>query len=338
MLPLGSTEAVLEQWCTDYEGGCILLHQVLPKIECEANTQNYGRYAIGPMARGYGVTIGIALRRVLLSSLSGAAITSVRVTGVPHEFRAIPGAQEDMTVLLLNLKQVRLVSHSEDMVRMRVSAKGKSIVTAGDIECPADIEIVNPEFQLLTLDTLDSDLEIEMLAEKGMGYSPAEDRKSLPIGQIPVDAVFSPIVRVSHTVEQARIEQITNYDLLKMEVWTDGTIRPGRALVQATELLVQHLMPLAEFAEAAADVLVDMEQPGIPSELYDVPIEDLELPMRAYNCLKRAGIAGARDVLERMEKGADEMLAIRNFGQKSLSELVAKLQEKGFLAQDFEFV
>ena len=194
-----------------------MLHQVLPKIECEASTQNYGSYAIGPMAQGYGVTLGIALRRVLLSSLPGAAITSVRVTGVPHEFTSIPGAKEDMTMLLLNLKQVCLTSYSEDPVRMRVSAKGKSVVTAGDIECPSDVEIVNPELQLLTLDTLDSELELELVAERGMGYSPSEDRnKSLPIGQIPVDAIYSPVVRVNHSVEAARIEQITDYDLLKL--------------------------------------------------------------------------------------------------------------------------
>ncbi len=142
---------------------------VLPKIECEASTQNYGRFAIGPMSRGYGLTVGLALRRVLLSSLNGAAITAVRVSGVPHEFTVIPGAKEDMTMLLLNLKQVRLISHSDEQVRMRVSARGKSVVTAGDIEAPADVDIINPELQLLTLDTLDSELEIELTVEKGMG-------------------------------------------------------------------------------------------------------------------------------------------------------------------------
>ena len=205
------------------------MHQVLPKIECEAITQNYGRYAIGPMAHGYGVTIGIALRRVLLSSLSGAAITSVRVTGVPHEFTVIPGAKEDMMMLLLNLQRVRVLSYSEEPVHMRVSAKGKSVITAGDIEAPSDVEILNPELQLLTLDTLDSELEMELFVERGVGYSPSEDRKSLPIGQIPIDAIYSPIVKVANSVELARIEQITNYDLLKIELWTDGTVRPGDA-------------------------------------------------------------------------------------------------------------
>lgn len=315
-----------------------MLQQVLPKVACEASTQSYGRYVIGPMARGFGVTLGTGLRRVLLSSLPGAAITSVRVSGVPHEFTVIPGAKEDMTLLLLNLKQVRLISHSDEPARMRVSARGKSVVTAGDIECPSDIEIVNPELQILTLDTLESDLEIELIAERGVGYSPAEDRRNLPIGQIPVDAIFSPVIKVSNRVEETRIEQITNYDLLRLEIWTDGTLLPGEALVRAAKILVQHLQPLAEFA-GGEELLEAMEGQGssIPSEYYDIPIEDLDLTMRAFNCLKRAGITSVGDVLERVEKGQDEMLAIRNFGQKSLTELVEKLQDKGYLPGDFAF-
>ena len=315
------------------------MHQVLPKIESEATTQNYGRYAIGPMARGYGLTIGIALRRVLLSSLSGAAITSVRVTGVPHEFTTIPGAKEDMIMLLLNLKRVRMVVHSDEPVRMRVSAKGKSVVTAGDIEAPAEVEILNPELQLLTLDTLDSELEMELFAEKGQGYSPSEERKSLPIGQIPVDAIFSPIVKVSNNVEQARIEQITDYDLLKMDIWTDGTIRPGDALREAAEILMQHLSPIAAFSPLeAGELVVKAEAPRLIAEFAEVPIEDLDLAMRAYNCLKRAQIANVGDVIDRLGKGAGEMLAIRNFGQKSLAELISKMQEKGYLPQDYELI
>lgn len=288
------------------------------------------------MARGYGLTLGVSLRRVLLSSLPGAAITSVRVSGIPHEFMAIPGAKEDMTLLLLNLKRVRLISHSDEPVRLRVSARGKSVVTAGDIECPADVEIVNPEFRLLTLDTLDSDLEMEMIVERGVGYSPAEERRNLPIGQIPVDAIFSPVVKVSNRVEPARIEQITNYDLLKMEIWTDGTLSPTEALTQAAEILIQHLRPVAEFAAAGKAAAGRAEKTTIAPEYYDVPIEELDLSMRAFNCLKRAGISTVGEVLERMERGVEEMLAIRNFGQKSLAELVESLQTKGYLPPDFE--
>ena len=313
-----------------------MLHQVLPKIECEASTLSYGRYSVGPMERGYGVTVGIALRRVLLSSLPGTAITSVRVAGVPHEFMTIPGAKEDMLMLTLHLKKVRLVSHTEGPVHMRVSAKAKSVITAGDIECPADVEIINPELQLLTLDTLDSDLELELDAETGVGYSPAEDRKAvLPIGQIPVDAIFGPIVKVNNTIESARIEQITDYDLLKMEIWTDGTIRPGEALSRAARILIEHLSPLAEFTGVGA--LEGMAvRSSVSADHYEVAIEDLELPMRAYNCLKRAGISNVGQILERLARGGGEMLAIRNFGQKSLVELVDKLRGKGYLPSDYE--
>jgi len=287
------------------------------------------------MVRGYGVTVGIALRRVLLSSLPGAAITSARLTGVPHEFAEIPGAKEDMIMLVLNLKKVRLVVHSEEPVRLRVAAKGKSVITAGDIECPADVEIINPELQLLTLDTLDSELELELIAERGLGYSPAEDRKSLPIGQIPVDAIFSPIVKVNTTVEAARIEQITDYDRLKLEIWTDGTMRPEQALSDAAAILLKHFAPVAEFGAAKAQE-ERAEVPGVSGLYYDVPIEELELTMRAYNCLKRAGITKVGEILERLERGTDEILAIRNFGQKSLIELVDKLREKSYLPADYQ--
>jgi DNA-directed RNA polymerase subunit alpha len=313
-----------------------LLHQVEPKIECEAKTLSYGRYAIGPMMRGYGVTVGIALRRVLLSSLPGAAITSVRVTGVPHEFTVIPGAKEDMLMLTLNLKKVRLVSHSEEAVRMRVAARGKSVITAGDIEAPSDVEIINPELQLLTLDTLDSELELELVVERGVGYSPADERAKLPIGQIPVDAIFGPIIKVNHTIESARIEQITDYDLIKLEIWTDGTMRPGEALVQAANILLQHLTPISQFSSVGGEDEAAGEKLGGSGELYDVPIEDLELAMRAYNCLKRAGISNVGEIRERLEREPAEMLAIRNFGQKSLQELVDKMIAKGFMPADYE--
>ena len=313
-----------------------MLHQVLPKIEPKAKTQAYGRYAIGPMARGYGVTIGVALRRTLLSSLAGAAITSVRVTGVPHEFTAIPGAKEDMLMLTLNLKKVLLISHSDEPVRMRVSAQGKSLVTAGDIECPSEVEIVNPELQLLTLDTLDSEMELEMTAERGMGYSPANEREALPIGQIPVDAIYSPIVKVNTTVEAARIEQITDYDLLKLEIWTDGTLRPDYALAQAAQILMKHLGPLADFTGGEVIEEAEEEGPGVESYMYEVPIEDLDLAVRPYNCLKRAGITTVGEIQERLTRGTSEMLAIRNFGQRSLEELVAKMGAKHFLPAGFD--
>ena len=314
-----------------------MLNQVLPKIECEANTLGYGRFAIGPMSRGYGVTIGVALRRVLLSSLPGAAITSVRVSGVPHEFTEIPGAKEDMIMLILNLKKVRLIIHTEESVRMRVAAKGKSVITAGDIEAPSSVEIVNPELQLLTLDTLESELELELIAERGVGYSPAEDRKALPIGQIPVDAIFSPVVRVNTEIEAARIEQITDYDLLKVDIWTDGTVHPGDALSEAARILMRHFAPLGQFPAAEVEEAEQEEEEREGGEFYDVPIEDLDLAMRADNCLKRAGITKVGEIIERLERGPAEILAIRNFGQKSLEELLDRMREKGFVGENEEF-
>jgi DNA-directed RNA polymerase subunit alpha len=287
------------------------------------------------MMGGYGVTLGIALRRVLLSSLPGAAITSVRASGVLHEFAEIPGAKEDMLMLTLNLKKVRMVSHSEEAVRMRVTARGKSVITAGDIEAPADIEIVNPELQLLALDTPDSELELDLTVERGVGYSPADEREKLPIGQIPVDAIFTPIVKVNTTVEKARIEQSTDYDLLKLEIWTDGTMRPGEALAQAAAILVQHFKPLAEFTGGVSDVVGIESGSAHADELYNVSIDELELAQRASNCLKRAGIMNVGEIRDRLEREPGELLAIRNFGQKSLAELVDKMIEKGYLPADY---
>jgi len=311
-----------------------LLKMVLPKIECEASTKNYGRFSISPLETGYGVTIGNALRRVLLSSLSGAAITSLRVAGVFHEFSPISGAKEDMTTLILNAKKLRLRYFAEDPVRMLVSGRGKSEVTAADIEAPPDVEIINPELHLLTLDSSDTELDIEFTVERGRGYSPAEERAKLPIGQIPIDAIFSPIPKTSVSVERTRVGQVTDYDRLLIEIWTDGTIRPAEALSSAAQLLVRHMTPVANFSEVPTEEMKEPEgtRPGIPSQVYDTPIEVLELSMRAYNCLKRAGITKVGEILDRWQRGqANELLAIRNFGQKSLQELLGKMQEKKFL-------
>jgi len=312
--------------------------QVLPKIDYQANTQNYGQFNIGPMAHGYGTTIGIALRRVLISSLPGAAITSVRVSGVDHEFTVIPGAKEDMMLFMLNLKKVRLILHGTDPepVRMFVSARGKSIITAGDIEAPSNAEIVNPELQLLTLDTTDSNLEFEMVAERGVGYSPAEERRNLPIGQIPVDAIFSPVVRVSNVVEAERIEQVTDYDMLKLQIWTDGTLRPSLALKQAASILQQHFKLIVDFQGVMTEAPIQVLRSEASSPYDEVPIEELELSMRAYNCLKRANIDRIGDIMIRLERGSGELLAIRNFGRKSLEELIDSMKQKGFLDSSYE--
>lgn len=307
-----------------------MLNMVLPKIEVEASSRNYGHFVISPLESGYGITLGNALRRVLLSSLSGAAITSIRINGVHHEFTAIPHVREDMTRLILNVKQVRMICRSEDPVHIYVEVKHEGPVTAGDLVCPPEVEIVNPDQYLLTADSNDVDLDIEMVVQVGRGYSPAEDRTRLPLGEIPVDAIYSPVKKAAYRVERTRIGQQTDYDRLNLEIWTDGTIAPEDALRTSADILVQHLTLLAG-AKAVEVEAPQSEEEGIPMRIYDAPIEELELTVRAYNCLKRAGITKVGEILRRMEKGEDEMLAIRNFGKKSLDELVDKLRERNYL-------
>lgn len=306
---------------------------VLPRIECEATARNYGRFVIVPLEKGYGVTVGNALRRVLLSSIPGAAITSLRVTGVAHEFTDVPGAREDMIDLILRVKQIRLRCHGDDEVHLRLTAKGKADIVAGDIECPSQVEIVNPELHLLTMDSPDTELEIELVAERGRGYSPSEERESLPIGQSPVDAIFSPVIKVNTTVERTRVGQVADFDRLVMDVWTDGTIHAAEALSQAAELLIKYLSPVMELTQLEEAVDQEGEErPAIPSQLYETLIDDLDLTVRAYNCLKRQGITKVGEILDLLDKGEDELLAIRNFGRKSLVELMEKLRAKGFLS------
>jgi len=303
---------------------------VLPKIEVEASSQNYGHFVISPLESGYGITLGNALRRVLLSSLPGAAIASIRLSGIHHEFSAIPHVREDMTRLILNVKQIRLRARTEDPVRIHVEVSSEGPVTAGDIICPPDVEIVNKDQYLLTADSNDVDIDIEMVVGVGRGYSPAEERGRLPLGEIPVDAIYSPIRKASYRVERTRIGQQTDYDKLHLEIWTDGTLSPDDALRRAGNLLVQHLTLLA----GAETIIVEKHEEvaeGIPTRVFDAPIEELELTVRAYNCLKRAGITKVGEILKRMEKGEDEMLAIRNFGKKSLDELVDRLRDKNYL-------
>ena len=309
----------------------MLPNLVLPKIEIEAISERYGRFVIGPLESGYGVTVGNSLRRVLLSSLPGAAITSVRVDGVSHEFSPIEGAKEDTMTLLLNLKQVRMKMQGEEPVRLRLEVEGEGIVTAADIECPSEVEIVNPELHLVTLDSKDSRIEMEMLADRGRGYSPGEERGELAIGQLPVDAVFSPIRKIAFTVDRVRIGEITDFDQLQLDIWTDGTIGPEEALSTAAQILSKHFSLVSNVGRALAEEAEEEEEEGIPTRVYEMPIEDLDLSVRAFNCLKRAGITKVGAVLEKLEKGDDEILAIRNFGRKSLEELKEALKEKDLL-------
>jgi DNA-directed RNA polymerase subunit alpha len=301
---------------------------VLPKIESEASARNYGRFIIGPLESGYGITLGNALRRVLLRSLPGAAVTSIRVGDVHHEFSDIPGIKEDMTQLILQIKQLRLKMYSEEAARLRLDVRGEGTVVAGDIQAPPEVEIVNPDLYLFTVDSADTRVEIEMSAGIGRGYSPSEERERLPIGELPIDAIFSPVRKVNYDVERARVGQMTNYDRLIMEIWTDGTIRPNEALSQAAQILVTHLRLVAGVGEEVAQLEPEdvVEEEGIPREIYETPIEQLDLSVRVFNSLKRTGITGVGEVLEMLERGEDAMLTIRNFGEKSLVELKDKLR------------
>ena len=309
---------------------------VLPKIEREASARNYGRFVIGPMEPGFGITLGNALRRVLLSSLPGAAISSIRISGVHHEFSPIPFVREDTTALLLNIKQIRLKSDVDEPVRLHVDVRSEGPVTAGDLICPPEVEIVNPELLLLTADSPEIDLDIELTVSRGRGYSPAEQRGKLPLGEIPVDAIYSPVKRVNWEVASARVGQSTNYDKLILEIWTDGTISPERALSSSARILIDHLRYVAGINEEMLAVTIERESSGsrLSSELAETPVEALDLSVRVFNSLKRTGITNVGDVLDLLEKGETAVMSIRNFGEKSLDELRQKMQEKGFLKDE----
>lgn len=295
-------------------------------------SQEYGRFTIAPLERGYGATVGNSLRRILLSSLPGSAITSVRVTDVSHEFAAIPHVREDMMQLILNLKQLRMRMYDTDMARLRLEVHGAGTVTAADIQAPAEVEIVNPDLYLFTVDSDDAFLEVEMTAEMGRGYSPAEERGRLPIGELPVDAIFSPITRVAYEVEKMRVGQVADFDRLIMQIWTDGTIKPEEALAQSAQIMMQYMRPLAGVSEDTfLPVEEEKHEEAIPNEIYDTPIEHLDLSVRVFNSLKRTGITKVGEMLEMLDRGEETMLAIRNFGEKSLDELKQQLRLKGFL-------
>lgn len=310
---------------------------VLPKIESTAMTQEYGRFIVGPLERGYGTTIGNSLRRVLLASLPGAAVTSIRVTDVPHEFSAIPHVREDMMQLILHVKKLRFKLHDVDSARVRLEVHGAGVVTGADLIVPPEVELINPDQYLFTVDDDEAFLEVEMTVENGRGYSPAEERGRLPIGELPVDAIYSPIRRVGYEVEKTRVGQVADYDRVVMEIWTDGTIRPEDSLAQAAQIMVQYLRPLGGISEETfVEVEEEEEEEAIPNEIYDTPIEQLDLSVRVFNSLKRTGITRVGELLDMLERGEETMLAIRNFGEKSLEELKGQLQAKGFIEEDDE--
>jgi DNA-directed RNA polymerase subunit alpha len=310
-------------------------NMVTPKIERVAEARAYGKYEINPLERGYGITLGNALRRVMLSSMEGAAVTSIRITEIDHEYDTIPGVQEDVLRLMLNIKKLRLILHEGDLSNMHLEIKGEGVVTAADIITPSEIEIVNPDLYLMTVDGRSKTLTIELTVGRGRGYLPTEDRKDrLPIGELPIDAIYNPVRRVNFEVGSARVGQSTEYDNLTVEVWTDGTLEPEEALSKSSKILMGHLQHLAGVTAESLAAMVEVEEPVEPvDEIVDIPIEELDLSVRVFNSLKRTGITTVREVMELNTKGDDALLSIRNFGVKSLTELKDKLEEHGYLLE-----
>jgi DNA-directed RNA polymerase subunit alpha len=309
---------------------------VMPKIEREAEARNYGKFIISPLEHGYGVTLGNALRRVLLSSLEGAAVTSIRIVDILHEFSDIPGVREDVLQVMLQVKQLRMILEDMDTTRMHLEVRGEGVVTAADIITSPEVKIINPDLYLFTADNSKTRLDIEFIVERGRGYAPSNERGRMPIGELPVDAIFSPVKRVNWEVQAARVGQSTNYDKLVLEIWTDGAISPERALSSSAKILIEHLRFVAGISEETLSIPLEKETAGsrLTSEVAETPVESLDLSVRVFNSLKRTGITTVGDVLELLEKGDQAVMSIRNFGEKSLDELRLKMQEKGYLKDE----
>lgn len=318
-----------------------MAHSVLvaPTLEREAEARNYAKFVISPLERGYGVTLGNSLRRVLLSSLEGAAITSMRISDTLHEFSDIPGVREDVLQVMLQVKQIRIKMHEGDVSHMHLDVSGEGVVTAADIQMTAELDLMNPEIYLFTVDDPKTRLTIDFTVERGRGYLPANDRTTnLPIGELPVDAIFSPVKRVNFNVGNARVGQSTNYDSLELEVWTDGTQKPEEILASAGKIIIDQFKLIAGVKEEflIVDEKIEESVKQIRSENADMPIENLDLSVRVYNSLKRTGVTTVGDVIELLEKGEEAVMSIRNFGEKSLDELREKMQEKGFMKVEDE--
>ncbi len=298
------------------------------KIEYAELSETYGKFLVEPLERGFGVTLGNALRRVLLAAIPGAAITSVKMEGVLHEFATMTGVVEDVTQVILNLKELTLRLHTDKPKLLRLDVKGKKEVTAADIQQDAEVDVLNPELHIATLDRKDSHLAMELVVERGKGYVPAErHRKSEHvIGVIPVDSIFTPIQKVNYVVEDARAGQ-AEADRLVLEVWTDGSVRPEEAVQEAARILIDQFKLFAGMGQEG-EAAAGMEQ-GAEAQmgkLSAMPIEELDLSVRPYNCLKRAGINTVGDLIQRTE---EEIVSVKNFGRKSLDEVRDKLTALG---------
>ena len=305
-----------------------------PNIEITdiSEDKKYGRFVVEPLERGYGITLGNSMRRIMLSSLPGAAISSVKIDGVLHEFSSIPGVKEDVAEIIMNLKSLAIKnsSESDEVKTAYIEFEGEGVVTGADIQCDSDIEIMNPEQVIATLSGgKDSKLYMELTITKGRGYVSADKNKSddLPIGVIPIDSVYTPVERVNMTVQNTRVGQVTDYDKLTLDVWTKGTLLPDEAVSLAAKVLSEHLKLFIDLSEVAqaAEVMIEKEDDE-KEKVLEMSIDELELSVRSYNCLKRAGI---NTVEELTNKTSEDMMKVRNLGRKSLEEVLAKLKELG---------
>ncbi|WP_270642460.1 DNA-directed RNA polymerase subunit alpha [Limosilactobacillus mucosae] len=301
-----------------------------PNIHKVEETDNYGKFVVEPLERGYGTTLGNSLRRVMMASLPGAAITSIQIDGVLHEFSTVQGVTEDVTQIILNLKKVSLKIESEDAKDLELDVKGPAEVTAGDIQGDGDVTILNPDLHIATVAD-GAELHIMMTADKGRGYVPADQNKlrlsGLEIGTLPIDSIYTPIERVNYTVENTRVGQSNDFDKLTLDVWTDGSLTPTAAISLAAKILTEHLEMFVNLTEEAKDAKVMVEREETHQEkVLDKTIEELDLSVRSYNCLKRADIQTVKDLTERTET---DMMKVRNLGQKSLEEIKLKLADLG---------
>ncbi|MDF2523183.1 MAG: DNA-directed polymerase subunit alpha [Clostridiales bacterium] len=301
-----------------------------PKIECVATSEDntYGKFVVEPLERGYGTTLGNSLRRILLSSLPGVAVTSIKVDGVLHEFSTIPGVVEDVTEIILNVKGLAIKLHGEGQKLVYIDADGEGPVTAGDIKADSDIEILKADHHIATLNG-DHKLYMELALNTGRGYVSADKNKQpgQPIGIIPVDSIYTPVTKVNYTVENTRVGQVTDYDKLTMEVWTNGTIKPDEAISLGAKIMSEHLNLFIDLSDQAkhTEIMVEKEETK-KEKVLEMTIEELDLSVRSYNCLKRAGINTVEDLTNRTE---EDMMKVRNLGRKSLEEVLQKLNALG---------
>ena len=307
-----------------------------PRIETEELTEDgkHGRFVVEPLERGFGNTLGNSLRRVLLSSLEGCAVTSIKIDGVLHEFSTSPGVKEDVTEIVLNMKSVVAKLYETSPKVVEISAQGPCVVTAGDIKCDSEVEILNPEQHIATLGE-DAKLNMEITIDKGRGYIPAERNKLISgnnvIGVLPIDSIYTPVLKVNYTVDNTRVGQITDYDKLTLDVWTNGVINAQEAVSLAAKVLTEHLNLFVNLSDKAssAEVMVEKDDKG-KEKILEMTIEDLDLSVRSFNCLKRAGINTVEDLINKSE---EDMMKVRNLGRKSLEEVIQKLNSLGFSLQ-----